>query len=240
VPAPDDEPVALSKLARGTRDAMQPLEDEDTLVVDVESEATTEVHDELEAAVEDGAIDAVDVSTEASDSVVDARMLELGQRRFNISQFRPGQALAIRNVIAGIDTLAIMPTGAGKSLCYQLPALELPGVTLVVSPLIALMKDQYDKLDQLHIEVLRRLHAVAAVTSKPHCRVSRRTVRASRTSRPSASASRSFASASPRCRSRCSSSTRRTASPSGGTTSAPRISVSARRCVRSASRRCSR
>jgi ATP-dependent DNA helicase RecQ len=82
-------------------------------------------------------------------------MLELGQRRFGISTFRPGQALAIRNVLAGIDTLAIMPTGAGKSLCYQLPALELTGVTLVVSPLIALMKDQYDKLDHLHIEVLR-------------------------------------------------------------------------------------
>jgi ATP-dependent DNA helicase RecQ len=82
-------------------------------------------------------------------------MLELGKRRFGISAFRPGQALAIRNVLAGIDTLAIMPTGAGKSLCYQLPALELDGVTLVVSPLIALMKDQHDKLAELDIEVLR-------------------------------------------------------------------------------------
>jgi ATP-dependent DNA helicase RecQ len=88
-------------------------------------------------------------------ATVDAHMLTVGARWFGISAFRPGQALAIRNVIAGIDTLAIMPTGAGKSLCYQLPALELPGVTLVVSPLIALMKDQHDKLDQLGIEVLR-------------------------------------------------------------------------------------
>ncbi len=54
-----------------------------------------------------------------------------------------------------LDTLAIMPTGAGKSLCYQLPALVLPGITLVVSPLIALMKDQYDKLEQLGISVVR-------------------------------------------------------------------------------------
>ncbi len=86
---------------------------------------------------------------------IDARMLELGQRRFGITKFRPGQALAIRNVLAGIDTLAIMPTGAGKSLCYQLPALEMTGVTLVVSPLIALMKDQHDKLEHLGMDVLR-------------------------------------------------------------------------------------
>ncbi len=86
---------------------------------------------------------------------VDAHMLSVGTRWFGIKAFRPGQALAIRNVMAGIDTLAIMPTGAGKSLCYQLPALELTGVTLVVSPLIALMKDQHDKLEQLGIEVLR-------------------------------------------------------------------------------------
>ncbi|ACY15075.1 RecQ family ATP-dependent DNA helicase [Haliangium ochraceum] len=85
----------------------------------------------------------------------DARMLALGRKRFGIESFRPGQALAIRNVMAGVDTLAIMPTGGGKSLCYQLPALKLSGVTLVISPLIALMKDQYDKLDHLGIEVLR-------------------------------------------------------------------------------------
>src|SRR5215510_6788881 len=86
---------------------------------------------------------------------LDARMLALGHEWFDIEAFRPGQALAIRNVIGGIDTLAIMPTGAGKSLCYQLPALELDGVTLVVSPLIALMKDQHDKLSLLDIDVLR-------------------------------------------------------------------------------------
>lgn len=92
---------------------------------------------------------------EAAAEVTRARMLELARARFGIEGFRPGQALAIQNVLAGIDTLAIMPTGAGKSLCYQLPALELPGITLVVSPLIALMKDQHDKLVELGIEVLR-------------------------------------------------------------------------------------
>jgi len=86
---------------------------------------------------------------------VTERMLALARKRFGIEQFRPGQALAIGNVLAGIDTLAIMPTGAGKSLCYQLPALELPGITLVVSPLIALMKDQHDKLEHLGLEVVR-------------------------------------------------------------------------------------
>ncbi len=65
---------------------------------------------------------------------------------FGFSDFRPGQEAVIRSVLVGQDTLAIMPTGAGKSLCYQLPAMLLPGVTLVISPLIALMKDQYDSL----------------------------------------------------------------------------------------------
>ena len=91
----------------------------------------------------------------AAADALDQHMLELATEWFGITSFRPGQALAIRNVLAGIDTLAIMPTGAGKSLCYQLPALELTGVTLVVSPLIALMKDQHDKLDQLGIGVVR-------------------------------------------------------------------------------------
>jgi len=66
---------------------------------------------------------------------------------FGIRHLRPGQHEVIENVLQGCDTLAIMPTGAGKSLCYQLPALKLPGVTLVVSPLISLMKDQAGKLE---------------------------------------------------------------------------------------------
>lgn len=98
-----------------------------------------------------------DGSTELTpeEQALEARMLALGRRRFGIREFRPGQSLAIRNVLAGIDTLTLMPTGGGKSLCYQLPALELSGITLVVSPLIALMKDQQDKLELLNIDVLR-------------------------------------------------------------------------------------
>jgi ATP-dependent DNA helicase RecQ len=67
---------------------------------------------------------------------------------FGHKSLRPGQREVIENVVAGADTLAIMPTGAGKSLCYQLPALQLRGTTVIVSPLISLMKDQADKLEE--------------------------------------------------------------------------------------------
>ena len=70
---------------------------------------------------------------------------------FNLEGFRPGQEAVIHSIMAGRNTLAIMPTGAGKSLCYQLPALHLPGMTVVVSPLISLMKDQVDKLNELGV-----------------------------------------------------------------------------------------
>src|SRR5215470_6026396 len=69
--------------------------------------------------------------------------------RFGFSDFRPAQRQVIDRVMAGESVLAVMPTGSGKSLCYQLPALALPGLTLVVSPLIALMKDQVDQLNHL-------------------------------------------------------------------------------------------
>lgn len=67
---------------------------------------------------------------------------------FGLSSFRPGQREVIEQVVAGEDCLCVMPTGGGKSLCYQLPSVVRPGLTIVVSPLIALMKDQVDGLNQ--------------------------------------------------------------------------------------------
>src|SRR5277367_1412847 len=65
---------------------------------------------------------------------------------FGFRKFRPGQAEAVNSALKGRDTLVVMPTGSGKSLCFQLTALALEGITVVVSPLISLMKDQVDNL----------------------------------------------------------------------------------------------
>ena len=68
------------------------------------------------------------------------------QTVFGFTEFRPGQFQVISRLLAGRSALAVFPTGSGKSLCFQLPALLLGGLTLVVSPLLALMKDQVDYL----------------------------------------------------------------------------------------------
>jgi len=68
------------------------------------------------------------------------------KENFGFEKFRPNQETIINTILSGQDTLAIMPTGGGKSICFQLPALILPGITVVISPLIALMKDQVDSL----------------------------------------------------------------------------------------------
>src|SRR4051812_7162679 len=67
-------------------------------------------------------------------------------RRFGLTSFRPGQRLAVQAALEGKDSLVVMPTGGGKSLCYQLPALADRGLVVVVSPLIALMADQLRRL----------------------------------------------------------------------------------------------
>ena len=77
---------------------------------------------------------------------VGSRNLDDGLAHFGLNSFRPGQREVIEAVVAGQDSLCIMPTGGGKSLCYQLPSVLGDGLTLVVSPLIALMKDQVDSL----------------------------------------------------------------------------------------------
>ena len=71
---------------------------------------------------------------------------EILQKYFGYDAFRPGQQSLIDGILSGRDVFGIMPTGGGKSICYQLPALLLPGITLVVSPLISLMQDQVQAL----------------------------------------------------------------------------------------------
>ena len=96
---------------------------------------------------------------EVSDrEVVGARLDEV-RRRLGFSKWRPGQLEVMERIIAGDDVLAVLPTGTGKSLAFQIPALLLPGLTLVISPLIALMRDQ---LRQLHGRGLIRAAAIFA------------------------------------------------------------------------------
>ena len=73
------------------------------------------------------------------------------QQLYGYEAFRPHQEEIINRVVAGEHTALIMPTGGGKSLCYQIPALARPGVAIIVSPLIALMQDQVSALNQLGI-----------------------------------------------------------------------------------------
>jgi ATP-dependent DNA helicase RecQ len=90
------------------------------------------------------------------------RVRTLLRETFGLARLRPGQQAVIERVLAGQATLAVMPTGAGKSLCYQLPALILEGRTVVVSPLIALMKDQCESLRDLGIPAVQMNSAIGS------------------------------------------------------------------------------
>src|SRR5687768_17836598 len=83
---------------------------------------------------------------------LESRAQTLMREQFGHADFQPGQWEPMRALLAGRDAIVVMPTGSGKSLIYQLPALMLEGLTVVVTPLIALMKDQQDKLNACGVE----------------------------------------------------------------------------------------
>ena len=93
----------------------------------------------------------LETMTQAVDSAdsVDPSALEALNRYFGYDSFRPGQSGIVSAILTGRDVLGIMPTGAGKSICYQIPAAILPGVAIVISPLISLMRDQVDALNDV-------------------------------------------------------------------------------------------
>ncbi len=101
---------------------------------------------------------------------VEAKLLGLLKEYFGFSSFRPLQREIITDALAGRDTFALLPTGGGKSLCFQLPALAQPGLTLVVSPLIALMKDQVDALQASGVPATFLNSSLAAGESRPRLR----------------------------------------------------------------------
>lgn len=155
---------------------------------------------------------------------------------FGYDTFRGSQQEIIEHVIGGGDALVLMPTGGGKSLCYQIPALVRDGVGVVVSPLIALMQDQVDALTALGVR--------AGFINSTLDFDSRRAVEAAFVGgdldllylAPEALASPQTMRLLERGASRCSRSTRRTACRSGATTSAPTISTC--RCCTSDGRTC--
>ena len=92
-------------------------------------------------------------------------MLNILKNTFGYNAFRPGQEEIAKNIINGKDILAVMPTGAGKSICYQVPAIKMEGITIVVSPLISLMIDQVKNLIQCGV---RAAYLNSALTQKQY------------------------------------------------------------------------
>ncbi len=141
---------------------------------------------------------------------------------FGYDGFRAGQAEVIAAVLAGRDVFAVMPTGSGKSMCYQLPALVEGGLTVVVSPLIALMRDQVRQLAAAGVGAV----TLNSLNSEEETAAAWRALRAGDThllfvSRPSGCRWRGCRSGCASSASRVSPSTRPTASRNGATTSGP-------------------
>ncbi len=125
---------------------------------------------DLEPALEADAQPEPSVKRAASNMPADMSTAQFNlENIFGFDDFLPLQAEVIDNIIKKNDSLAIMPTGSGKSLCYQLPALMFEGLTVVVSPLISLMQDQVDQLRQLQIPAVFLTNSVprASIRSLP-------------------------------------------------------------------------
>jgi ATP-dependent DNA helicase RecQ len=88
----------------------------------------------------------------STSSPIERKSLRAAAERFDIRRFRPGQMEVMEAVLSGKDALAVMPTGSGKSLTFQIPSLLLPKATVIVSPLISLMQDQVEKAEEAEIE----------------------------------------------------------------------------------------
>src|SRR5215218_2906634 len=109
-------------------------------------EALRLIDDEREAQLALRGLDRLPVAPQPMQAYEGPRDADALLAHFGLSEFRPGQREAVEAALAGRDSLVVMPTGGGKSLCYQLPGIASPDLTVVVSPLIALMADQYRRL----------------------------------------------------------------------------------------------
>ncbi len=150
-------------------------------------------------------------------SVSQDRIARIARERFEYESLRPGQKEAIRSVYDGRDTLAVMPTGSGKSAVYQLAGLMIPGPTVVISPLIALQQDQVENIEEQGVGEAAQVNSTVRKSEREeHSRTSKTVISSSCSSRRSSLTTKRRWSGS-RTRSHlCSSSTKRTASASGG------------------------